>query len=442
MPLAAEIGLIFGLVLLNGFLALSELAVVSARRSRLQLLASRGHRGAATALRLAENPGRFLSTVQIGITLVGVVAGAFSGATLADRFGDYLQIAFPSLSESWADGIAFALVVTAVTYLSLIVGELVPKQIALRNAERMAMLVAGPMSVMARVAAPAVSLLDFSARLCLRLFGSQQESAERVTEEEIKTLVAEAESAGVVEPAERAMIAAVMRLGDRPVRAVMTPRADLDWLDLDAPIEKQLERLRASPYASLPAGHGNIDHAEGVVVAKDVLDAMLDGGEKPTSLAGFLRPAPVVPDSADVLDALEHLRHAPMGVVLVVDEFGVLRGITSSSDVLQSIVGELASPAGAPQPYFTRREDGSWLVDGVMPRDLLGEALGLEPPDDEDYDTVAGFALARFGRLPVAGDHVHWRGWRIEVLDMDGRRIDKLLFQRMSEEQQPAMSGK
>ncbi len=441
MPLAAEIGLIFGLVLLNGFLALSELAVVSARRSRLQLLASRGHRGAEAALRLAENPGRFLSTVQIGITLVGVAAGAFSGATLADRFGDYLQILFPLLSERWADGVAFALVVTAVTYLSLIVGELVPKQIALRNAERMAMMVAGPMMVMARVAAPAVSLLDFSARLCLKLFGSQQQSAERVTEEEIKTLVAEAESAGVVEPAERAMIAAVMRLGDRTVRSVMTPRADLDWVDLDAPAAKQLDRLRASPYASLPAGHGNIDHAEGVVVAKDVLDAMLDG-RQPESLIGFLRVAPVIPDSADVLDALEHLRHAPMGVVLVVDEFGVLQGMISSSDVLQSIVGELASPGGAPQPYFTQREDGSWLVDGVMPRDLLGEAFGLEPPDDEDYDTVAGFALARFGRLPVAGDHVHWRGWRIEVLDMDGRRIDKLLFQRDAAEQPAIMPAK
>ncbi|WP_374631694.1 hemolysin family protein [Ferrovibrio sp.] len=441
MPLAAEIGLIFGLVLLNGFLALSELAVVSARRSRLQLLASRGHRGAEAALRLAENPGRFLSTVQIGITLVGVAAGAFSGATLADRFGDYLQILFPLLSERWADGVAFALVVTAVTYLSLIVGELVPKQIALRNAERMAMMVAGPMMVMARVAAPAVSLLDFSARLCLKLFGSQQQSAERVTEEEIKTLVAEAESAGVVEPAERAMIAAVMRLGDRTVRSVMTPRADLDWVDLDAPVAKQLDRLRASPYASLPAGHGNIDHAEGVVVAKDVLDAMLDG-RQPESLIGFLRVAPVIPDSADVLDALEHLRHAPMGVVLVVDEFGVLQGMISSSDVLQSIVGELASPGGAPQPYFTQREDGSWLVDGVMPRDLLCEAFGLEPPDDEDYDTVAGFALARFGRLPVAGDHVHWRGWRIEVLDMDGRRIDKLLFQRDAVEQPAIMPAK
>lgn len=429
MPLAAELGLLVALILLNGVLAMSELAVVSARKSRLQLMASRGDLGAEAALKLAADPGRFLSSVQIGITLVGIAAGAFSGATLAERLGLYLLEQF-GWSEALADGLAFALVVTLVTYLSLIVGELVPKQLALRNAERMASLVARPMTQVARFASPAVSLLDISAKLCLRLFGSSHDTAEQVTEEEIKSLVAEAESAGVVEPAERAMIAAVMRLGDRPVRSVMTPRTELDWIDLDAALPRQLATLRGSMHACLPAGHGGIDHIDGILLVKDALDAVIDG--KPLELRPLVRPAPVVPETADVLEALEQLRHSPTGIALVVDEFGSLQGVVSAADILEFIVGELATPEGPVEPWLVARDDGSWLVDGLTPRHHMAETLGFTLPDDEDdYDTAAGFALARFGAIPQTGDRVDWNGWRFEVVDMDGRRIDKLLASRL-----------
>lgn len=429
MPLSAELALIVALILLNGVLALSELAVVSARKTRLQLLAAQGNAGAEAALKLANDPGRFLSSVQIGITLVGIAAGAFSGATLADRLSHYLMATF-GWPEAWADGIAFAAVVSAVTYLSLIVGELVPKQIALRNAERMAILVARPMTVVARIASPAVSLLDVSARLVLRLLGAKSDAAEQVTEEEIKTLVAEAESAGVVEPAERAMIAAVMRLGDRPVRSVMTPRTEIDWIDLDAALPRQLATLRGSIHACLPAGHGGIDHVHGLLLVKDALDAVIDG--KPLELAPLVRPAPILPETADVLEALEQLRHAPTGIALVVDEFGTLQGVVSAADIMESIVGELATPEGPVEPWLVAREDGSWLIDGLTPRHHMADMLGLVLPEGEDdYDTAAGFALARFGSIPQTGDRVDWKGWRFEVVDMDGRRIDKLLASRL-----------
>ncbi|WP_430396809.1 hemolysin family protein [Ferrovibrio sp.] len=429
MPLSAELALIVALILLNGVLALSELAVVSARKTRLQLLAAQGNAGAEAALKLANDPGRFLSSVQIGITLVGIAAGAFSGATLADRLSHYLMATF-GWPEAWSDGIAFAAVVSAVTYLSLIVGELVPKQIALRNAERMAILVARPMTVVARIASPAVSLLDVSARLVLRLLGAKSDAAEQVTEEEIKTLVAEAESAGVVEPAERAMIAAVMRLGDRPVRSVMTPRTEIDWIDLDAALPRQLATLRGSIHACLPAGHGGIDHVHSLLLVKDALDAVIDG--KPLELAPLVRPAPILPETADVLEALEQLRHAPTGIALVVDEFGTLQGVVSAADIMESIVGELATPEGPVEPWLVAREDGSWLIDGLTPRHHMADMLGLVLPEGEDdYDTAAGFALARFGSIPQTGDRVDWKGWRFEVVDMDGRRIDKLLASRL-----------
>ncbi len=429
MPLSAELALIVGLILLNGVLAMSELAVVSARKGRLQLMAARGHAGAEAALRLAADPGRFLSSVQIGITLVGIAAGAFSGATLADRLGQYL-LETMGWREAFADGVAFAVVVSLVTYLSLIIGELVPKQLALRNPERLAALVAGPMTRVARIAAPAVWLLDISARFCLRLLGAKQDNAEQVTEEEIKSLVAEAESAGVVEPAERAMIAAVMRLGDRPVRSVMTPRTELDWIDLDAPLPRQLATLRGSMHACLPAGHGGIDQIDGILLVKDALDAVIDG--KPLEILPHVRPAPVVPETADVLEALEQLRHSPTGIALVVDEFGTLQGVVSAADIMESIVGELATPEGPVEPWLVVREDGSWLVDGLTPRHHMAETLGFNLPDGEDdYDTAAGFALARFGAIPQTGEHVEWQGWRFEVVDMDGRRIDKLLVSRV-----------
>lgn len=430
MQIALELALIGALVLLNGLLAMSELAVVSARRARLEAMARRKRRGAMIAIQLAAEPGRFLSAVQIGITLVGIFAGAFSGATLAERFALWLATEF-LLSETLAGTIAFATVVGSVTYLSLVVGELVPKQLALKNPEAIAAAMAPFLKGLATVAKPAVLLLDVSSQAILRLFGTKSSNNDAVTEEEIHHLVAEAESAGTVEPAEREMIKAVLRLGDRPVRTVMTPRHDLDWLDLDAPHEELLMRLRATTHLLLPAAHGSIDEPVGCVGVKDVLDIVLDGGRDKLAgigFAGVVQPVPAVHESADLLDVLELLQRSPTGMAFVVDEFGGLEGVVTANDILENIAGSFALPDdGSVAPGLLQRADGSWLIDGSLPREQLAEKLHLPMPDEADYHTAAGFVLARFGRLPAAGDRVEWQGWVFEVMDMDGRRIDKVL---------------
>lgn len=425
MQIALEFALIGALIFLNGFLALSELAIVSARKPRLNAMVRKGSRGAAVALRLAEESGRFLSSVQIGITLIGILAGVFSGATLADRFSTYIEARF-AVTEAIADSVAYTIVVGVVTYLSLIIGELVPKQLALRNAERMAVLVSRPMLLLAKASAPLVALLDVSARLCLKLIGGGGAGEPSVTEDEIRHMMAEAETAGVVEPEERAMISAVMRLGDRPIRAVMTPRIDVDWVDLSAPVAEQLAAIRKSMHTRMPVAHAGIDHAEGIILVKDVLDRVIDGGTP--EIAPLVRAAPAVPESADALDVLEHLRRSPAGMAFVVDEFGSLLGVVTSNDLLESIVGGMASPEGTGTPDAVRRDDGSWLIDGRMARDAAGDLLGIHLPAEEDYDTLAGFMLARFGHLPETGNSFEWGGWRFEVADMDGRRIDRVLI--------------
>ena len=449
MDLWLELALIALLILVNGFLAMAELAVVSARRARLQAMARRAGnvqapnmlaRGARIALLLAADPGRFLSAVQTGITLVGILAGAYSGATLADPFGHWLANRFPFLAGI-AEHLAFGLVVGCVTYLSLIIGELVPKQLALKNPERIAAFVAPVLLVFARIAAPVVWLLDRSSALLLRLLGAGHTTREAITEEEIGHLVAEAETAGIVEPEERRMIAAVLKLGDRPVRAVMTPRHELAWLDLTEPHEVLVQRLRDTMHLRLPAAQDNIAEPLGVVVVKDVLNLLLDRGRDALAeqgLAALVQPVPAVHESADVLDVLEILKHAPGGMVFVVDEFGSLEGIVTASDILESIAGSFALPDGSEEHGAVRRADGSWLLDGLIPRGDAADRLGLALPEEGDHHTLAGFLLDRFGRLPAAGDSIDWHGWRFEVLDMDGRRIDKVLAVPPPPETEPA----
>ena len=424
--LAVEIAVVVILVLVNGALALSELAVVSARRSRLQMQADQGHAGAAAALALAANPGRFLSTVQIGITLVGVLAGAFSGTAFADRLGDHLETY--GLSHRVADGVAFGVVVAAITYLSLVAGELVPKQIALRNPEGIAVVVARPLLLLAKLAAPAVFLLDLSSRLCLWILGSERSPEQAVTEEEIKMLVAEATDAGVVEQAEKEMIAGVMRLGDRPVRAIMTPRHEVDWIDLDADPEEIRRKIRASQHTTLPAGHGSVDAVSGVIRTRDLLDAYLD--DRPVDPKSLLRPAPAVPDTADALDVIKILKREKIQLAIVVDEYGSFEGVVSTDDILETIAGEFSEDRHEARPDARQREDGSWLVDGAFAIDELAERLQMPLPGERDYHTVAGFVLAELRRLPNEGDRLVWAGWRLEVIDMDGRRIDKVLASR------------
>jgi putative hemolysin len=422
--LALELGVVVFLIFLNGFFAMAELAVVSARRPRLAAMAEGGKTGARSALSLLENQARFLSSVQIGITLIGVLAGALGGATLAERLADYLETF--GLGTASAETIAVAVVVALITYLSLIVGELVPKQIALANPERVASFVAGPMKGVARVAAPAVLLLEVSSRLVLRLLGRQDEGGQEVTEEEIRALIAEAESAGVVETAEKHMIGRVMRLGDRSVRGIMTPRPEVDWVDVGGELPDALARLRASPHSRLPAARSTIDELLGVVHVKDVLRAVTDGGA--VDLAPLVRAAPTIHDNADALDALEALRASPVDMAFVVDEHGTFEGVVTAADLLEAIAGQFADQADS-EPAAVRRDDGSWLLAGWQPIDEMADLLKVGLPARRGYHTVAGFALAQLGRFPRLGEVFETPSWRFEVVDIDGRRVDKVLAQ-------------
>jgi putative hemolysin len=427
--IAFEVLVIVFLILLNGFFAMTELAVVSSRKSRLETLAKQGRPGARAALKLSGQPGRFLSMVQIGITLIGVFAGAYSGATLAERLTIYLQTL--GLSFGWAEGFAFAVVVGAITYLSLIVGELVPKQIALRNPEAMATTVAPFMGALTRIASPAVFLLDASSRLVLRLLGHKQQEVTTITEEEIQMLVAEAESAGVVEPSEKRMISGVMRLGDKPVRAMMTPRTDVDWVDLDADAEQILAIVRESRHSRLPVGRGKIDEIAGIVRAKDVLEAFIDRG--PVDVENLVQPVPVIHESLDSLAVIELLKREKVHLALVVDEYGAFEGLVTTSDILEAIAGAFGEDALAGEPDAVQRGDGSWLLDGMKQADEMADLLGIVLPDDRQFHTVAGFVLARLRHLPALGESFEWRGWRFEVVDLDGRRIDKVLASKLPE---------
>jgi len=428
--LLAELLVVLALVLLNGMLAMSELAVVSARRGKLQLMADAGRRGAALALELNADPGRFLSTVQVGITLVGIVAGAVSGASLGAQLAGFLHGL--GLGAGAADAAGYGLVIGAITFLSVVAGELVPKQLALRNAEAIACIAAGPMAVLSRVAAPFVLLLSRASRLALRALGAGEAAAARVTEDEIRALVAEAESAGVVEPQERRMIAGVMRLGDRPVRAVMTPRMEIEWIDAGASDAEIRARIRSSAHARLPVCDGSPERLVGVLHVKDMLDALVDG--RPLEVRALLQQPPVIPDTLDTLDALDRLRATPLGMAAVHDEYGHFEGLVTAMDILSAIAGDFAAPPGAEASATpaTRREDGSWLLDGAMDVVEAAELLHLALPEDRQYHTLAGLVLYALKRVPAAGEHVDFEGWRIEVVDMDGRRVDKLMAQRLA----------
>ncbi len=415
------------LILINGLLAMSELAVVSARRARLKGMADRGSRGAASALALAENPGRFLSTVQIGITLVGILAGAFSGATLGARLAAGLVEL--GLSRQFAEPIGYGSVVAAITYLSLIVGELVPKQIALRNAEGVAAAVAPGMVLLARVAAPLVWLLDVSGKAVLGLLGRKEEGETSVTADEIKALIAEAETSGALEPRARGMISGVMRLSARSVEALMTPRVDVDTIDITLDAAAILAAVRASSHAVLPAFEGG-DDVVGIVHAKDLLDSCIAG--KVPDVRSLVRAAPVVIESMNALDALDRLKDSPVSMALVQDEYGHFVGVVTPSDVLEAIAGAFHTGEGPPEPHAVQRADGSWLIAGSMPIDELSELLGIAGARAGDYHTAAGLVLSAMRRLPEAGDAVDVAGWRLEVIDMDGRRIDKIMATRLA----------
>jgi putative hemolysin len=421
-----ELLIVAGLIILNGLFALSELAVVSARHSRLKAMVAAGHRGASQALHLAADPGRFLSAVQIGITLIGIVNGAYSGEVFGVYAFDYLKAV--GASDGVAKFLGYGTVIVAVTYLSVIIGELVPKSLALRNAEGIACAVAPFMTAFAKAAAPAVWLLDFSTRLVFRLFGQTTESESRVTDDEIRVLIAEAETSGVLEKGEREMISGVMRLADRAVVGLMTPRTDVDWIDATWPEPQIKERLITTMHSRLPVGEGSFDAMLGVVQTRELLAAILSG--KTLDVRGHIRIAPVIPEGMDALDVLSVLREAAVPMALIHDEYGHFEGLVTPADVLEAIVGAFKSDQFGSEPHAIERDDGSWLLSGAMPVDEMADYIGVVLSDQRSYETVAGFVLAHLQHLPKIGEYVDTSGWRFEVIDLDGRRIDKVLAKR------------
>lgn len=422
-----ELLIVAALIVVNGLFALSELAVVSARHPRLKAMAAAGRPGANRALALASNPGRFLSAVQIGITLIGIINGAYSGETFGEHAVAYLKD--HGMPEAVAGPLGFGSVVVIITYLSVIVGELVPKNLALRNAEGIACAVAPLMTNMARIAAPAVWLLDTSTRLVFRLFGQSAESENRVTDEEIRTLIAEAETAGVIEEGERQMIAGVMRLADRAVIGLMTPRTDVDWIDVSAPDPGIKERLIKTPHSRLPVGEGSPDRLIGVVQTRELLATILAG--RAFDVRAHVRKAPVIPETTDALDVLAILRNAEVPMALIHDEYGDFEGLVTPADILEAITGVFRSDRSDSEPNATERDDGSWLFSGAMPVDEMAETIGISLPPQRNYETVAGLVLSHLQHLPRTGEHIESNGWRFEVVDLDGRRIDKVLASRL-----------
>jgi putative hemolysin len=422
-----EIAVVLVLIALNGLFALSELAVVSSRRSRLRSLAQEGRRGANQALALAADPTRFLSTVQIGITAVGLIAGAYSGATLSASLTMWLVDR--GIRFAAAEWLGYLCVFSLITYLSLIIGELVPKNLALRNAESIACAVAPLMNVLSRVAAPAVWLLHISTKAVFRLLRHKGDAPSTVTEEEIKMLIAEAEHAGVLETGEHRMISGVLRLGDRPVRGLMTPRTDVDWIDLSAEPDAVRERVVTTTHSRLPVAEDGPDAIIGVAITRELLADLVGG--KPLDVKARMRPAPVIPDRTDALDALEALRDAEVPMALIHDEYGHFEGVVTPADILEAIAGAFRSDVDAHEQAAVPRDDGSWLLAGWMSADEMAEQLGITLPPKRDYQTVAGFVLAHLRRLPVVGEWAEVSGWTFEVIDLDGRRIDKVLATRV-----------
>ena len=421
--------IIIGLIVLNGVFAMSELAIVSAKTSRLQQAASKGSKGAATAISLASDPGKFLSTVQIGITLVGIISGAYSGASLGGPTGE--RLAMLGVPQQYAAEIGFASVIAITTYATLVIGELVPKQIALRAAVPISLVMARPMAILARVAAPLVWLLDASSGVLIRLLGVRPSGQSSVTAEELHMLFAEATRSGVIESEQHQMLQGVVRLAQRPVRELMTPRTEVDWIDADADAAAIRAAIDTSPHSLMPVAEGSADRVLGVVKVRDILTRLI--AKEPIDLRALMIKTEVVPDQLDAVDALRVLQQAEIAMAMVHDEYGHLDGIVTPVDLLTALVGNfLSDQDGAEGPGVVEREDGSLLVSGSLSADVLADRLGLEYGDDREFGTAAGYALHVLKRLPGEGDYFTDQGWLFEVVDMDGRRIDKLLVSRQA----------
>ncbi len=415
-----EILAIFLLIFINGLFAMSETAIFAARKARLQHKANEGDRKARAALDLAATPNRLLPTVQISITLIGVLTGAVGGAVIAAALAEWF--AQNSALAPYAHSLAFGTVVVLITFLSLLLGELVPKRLALHNPERIAAGMAGLMLFISKLFSPAVWLLAKSTDLVLRLLGVKLVQELPVTEEELQVLLEQGTQAGVFEEAEQDMVEGVFSLSDRRVNALMSPRNEIIWLDANDPPEEIRRKMAESPYSRFPVCKDSLDRVMGVIKAKDLLLAGLCEG--PVKLKEFLHPAIFIPETAFGSRALEMFKEGKAEIMLVIDEFGVVQGLLTLSDILEEIVGDL----GLEEPQATQRQDGSWLLDGMLPVDEFKDIFNLRHlPDEEEYETLGGFVMMHLGRIPLVADQFEWSGLRFEVMDMDGNRVDKVL---------------
>ena len=430
--LLVESALILVLIVANGIFSGSEIAIVSARKLRLEQLAARGNRRAATALRLASSPNEFLSTVQIGITLIGILSGAVGGATVAQRLRP-LVAAVPILAP-WSELLSVVIVVSAITYLSLVIGELVPKRIALNDPEAIACQVAPPMRLLSRWAAPLVQLLGGSTDALLALLGVRASDEPDITEEEIKAMIRQGAESGVFEEAEHAIVQRVLRLGDRTTRSLMTPRTEVCWLDLEAPLEQNVRLVMASPYSRFPVARGALDACQGVVLGRSLLAARLSGDT--VDLEALIQAPYYVTESTRALNVIERFKRTGVHIALVTDEFGGIEGLVTLNDVMEGILGDLPSQDEKEDPPIIRRDDGSWLLDGALDVGEFKELVGcgvLPGESSAGYHTLGGLVLHVLERLPHTGEHFDWNGLRFEVVDMDGKRIDRLLVTRLEE---------
>jgi putative hemolysin len=419
-----DLFVIAGLIVINGLFAMSELAIVSAKPARLRAAADTGSGAAATALALAADPGKFLSTVQAGITIIGIIAGAYSGASLGGPVGERLVAL--GVPPEYGEQAGFVLVIAATTYFSLVIGELVPKQLALRAAMPIALAAARPMAMLARIAAPLVWLLDTSSGLLIRLFGVDPARHGTVTSEELHMIFADATRSGVIEAEQHQILTGVVRLAERPVREMMTPRTELDWLDLGADEAEIRATIAGSPHSLLPVAEGSPDRVLGVVKAREVLGEMVAG--RRVDIARLMKRPEVIPDQLDAMDALRALQQGEIAMAMVHDEYGNLEGIVTPVDLLTALVGNFASDEDlGERPTIVEHEDGTLTVSGGLPADLLADRLGLDYGEDREFATAAGYALSVLKKLPEEGESFTDQGWHFAIAAMDGRKIDKLL---------------
>lgn len=424
-----EIAVIIFLIILNGLLALSELAIVSSRKARLEQWANKGKPGARTALEMANSPDSFLSTIQIGITFIGILAGAFGGATVAEAFTRYIAL-IPLLS-GYSEAIGVTIVVICITYFSLVIGELVPKRVALNNPERLACLVAKPIKRLSRLARPLVVLLSGSTNLLLRISRIKPSSDPIVTEEEIKLLIEKGTQAGTLQEFEHDTIERVFRLADRKVSVLMTPRTEIIWLDVNAPEKETKSTIARHKYSFFPVAKESIDNILGVVKGKDLLSLSMEG--RPFDLKGIYRKPLFVTEQTPAVKVLELFKRSGTHIAFVVDEYGAIQGIVTLGDILSSVFEDVEDmPEG--EREIIERDDGSWVISGCLPLDEFMDHMEINETDDKErtaMNTVGGFVMTKIGAVPAEGQHFEWKDLRFEVMEMDDRRVDKVLVSRI-----------